>query len=103
MSALFEFDEDNFESEVLGSTIPVIIEFCAPWCAPCQKQEVILEKFAEDNVDIKVGRINIDKNKALANKYAVRGIPTIMSFDNGNKHKTKIGILEIDDLKFLVK
>lgn len=78
MSNLFDFTEDNFESEVLASTIPVIVEFGATWCGPCQKQLPILEKLADESGDIKVGKVDVDQSRNLANKYAVRSVPTIM-------------------------
>jgi thioredoxin 1 len=78
LSNLFDFTEDNFESEVLASTIPVIVEFGATWCGPCQKQLPILEKLADESGDIKVGKVDVDQSRNLANKYAVRSVPTIM-------------------------
>lgn len=103
MSELLEFDEENFEAEVLASTVPVVVEFGAPWCAPCQQQVPILEQFAKDNIDIKVGKINVDNNRPLANKYSVRGVPTIILFNNGNKVKSKTGMMGIDSLQSFVE
>jgi thioredoxin 1 len=97
-----EFDEENFEAEVLGSTVPVLVEFGAPWCAPCQQQAPILKKFAEENESVKVGIINVDKSRPLANKYGVKGVPTLIVFNNGNKVKSKVGLVAIDNLQSLV-
>ena len=72
MSELHQFDEDNFDSEVLGSTIPVLVEFGSVWYAPCKNMQPVLEQFASENENIKVGIVNIDKNEQLKETYSTK-------------------------------
>lgn len=84
--------EENFEEEVLKSEKPVLVDFWATWCGPCQMLAPVLEEIAEEYKDkIKVGKINIDNERNLAIKYQVVSIPTLMIFKNGEIVKTAVG------------
>ena len=84
--------EENFEEEVLKSEKPVLVDFFATWCGPCQMLAPVLEEIAEEYKDkIKVGKINIDNERNLAIKYQVVSIPTLMVFKNGEIVKTAVG------------
>jgi thioredoxin 1 len=86
--------DETFETEVLQSNIPVLVDYWAPWCGPCKMIAPILIEIAEEYGDrLKVAKLNIDENQATPPKYGIRGIPTLMLFKNGNIEATKVGQL----------
>lgn len=99
---LIEVNEESFESEVLASTIPVVVEFGAAWCGPCKKQLPVLAAFSNDNPDVKVVKIDIDQNRDLANKYSIRSVPTIILFSDGNRIRSSVGLMTQEKLKSFV-
>ena len=88
------FNEENFEKEVLKSEGTVLVDFYADWCGPCKMMSPIVDTIAEENASIKVGKINVDENPDLAEKYNVMSIPTIMVFKNGEIEKTFVGVTD---------
>jgi thioredoxin 1 len=89
----------NFDGEVLKSTIPVLVDFWAVWCGPCQMQGPIVEEVAEAMKGIaKIGKLNVDENPGSAQKYQVMSIPTIMIFKDGKVVKQFIGVQSKDTL-----
>lgn len=85
--------DQNFESEVLKSTKPVLVDFWAVWCGPCQVQGPIVEDVAKAMAGkAKVGKLNVDENPQMAQKYSVMSIPTLMVFKNGTVVKQFIGV-----------
>lgn len=75
--------KQNFETEVLQSDKPVLIDFWAPWCGPCRRVVPIVEEIAREREDIKVGKINVEEEPELAMQYGVMSIPTLMVMKNG--------------------
>ena len=86
------FNEENFEKEVEKSEGVVIVDFYADWCGPCKMMSPIIDDIAEENSDIKVGKVNCDEEPNLAIKFDVMSIPTILIFKNGKLEKTFIGL-----------
>tara|TARA_B000000475_G_C15864955_1_gene393837 strand:- start:287 stop:613 length:327 start_codon:yes stop_codon:yes gene_type:complete len=87
-----EFTDDNFNSEVESSDLPVLVDFWAEWCGPCKMLSPTIDAIAEKyNGKIKVGKVNVDKSSAIAQKYGVRGIPNILVFKNGNIEQQLVG------------
>lgn len=85
--------DQNFDSEVLGSAVPVLVDFWAVWCGPCIVQGPIVEEVAKAmDGRAKVGKLNVDENPAMAQKYMVMSIPTLMIFKNGAVVKQFIGV-----------
>ena len=85
-------NKDNFTSEVLESDKPVLVDFWAEWCGPCRMLAPVVEEIAEEfDGSVKVGKVNIDEEPELANKYRVDFIPTLIVFRNGKPESTSTG------------
>ncbi len=78
------FTDSNFDTEVLKSDKPVLVDFWAVWCAPCRAVAPIVDEMASDyDGKVKVGKVNVDENRVVPGKYGIRGIPTVILFNDG--------------------
>lgn len=101
--AVLKITAENFEEEVLNSKVPVLVDFWAVWCGPCQMQGPVIEQAAEMLGDtVKVGKINVDEEGALAQKYGVMSIPTLAVFKDGQVAKKSVGFQTLDEIKVLL-
>lgn len=88
-----EFTDSNFDSEVLSSSQPVLVDFWAEWCMPCRSLGPIIDAIAsEHGGKVKVGKVDIDSNREVAMKYGITAIPTIMIFKDGKPVRTFVGL-----------
>lgn len=83
--------KDNFESEVLHADKPVLVDFWAAWCGPCQMLLPVIEELAGEVTDAKICKINVDEQPELAERYKVMTIPTLMVFKDGQPVNTSVG------------
>ena len=94
MKSTIEVNEANFEAEVLNSTQPVVVDFWAEWCGPCKMLGPVLDEVAsEQSGKAKVAKVNIDQNSALAERFGIRSIPTLLYFKGGEVRKQTVGVV----------
>jgi thioredoxin 1 len=92
----------NFDTEVLNNNGPVLVDYWAEWCGPCKMIAPILDQIVQENI-IKVGKLNIDENPGIPPQYGIRGIPTLMIFNNGKVVATKVGAVNKSQLDAFIK
>ena len=89
---VIEVNENNFQQEVLDSTLPVLVDMWAPWCMPCRMVAPTVEKIVKDNSDkLKVCKLNVDDNQNIAVRYNIQGIPALLIFKDGKEHDRIVG------------
>ncbi len=99
MANVIEFNTDNFDTEVVQSDVPVLVDFWAPWCGPCKMIGPIIEELAgEFNGKVKIGKVNVDNNQQLAANFGIKGIPTVMLFKDGESINSFVGLRSKEDL-----
>ncbi len=104
MSEPLHVTDAEFESVVLKSTLPVVVDFWAPWCGPCRMVAPILDKIAKEQAGkLVVAKVNTDENSEWATKYGVRGIPTMLFIAGGKVVQTQVGALPEAMLKQAVE
>lgn len=92
--------QENFKSEVLDSLLPVLVDFWAEWCGPCKMLTPILGELADEyEARVRIGKVNIDEQQALAAEYGIRAIPTLLIFDKGQVADQIVGLRSKRDLK----
>ncbi len=97
-------NDDAFEKTVLQSTIPVIVDFWAPWCTPCKMVAPILDKLAKENTGkLLVAKVNVDENQKYSGQYGVQGIPTMLFVSKGKILHQQVGALPEGMLREAVK
>ena len=103
MSTVLHVNDSNFESEVINSDKPVLVDFSAAWCGPCQRLTPILEQFANRNGErVRVCKLDVDDSPATASLYSIRSVPTMMLFVNGKQFETKVGLSSVAALETML-
>ena len=91
--------DDAFETDVLKSDLPVLVDYWAEWCGPCKMIAPVLDELVEEyDGKLKIVKLNIDENQQTPPKFGIRGIPTLMLFKNGNVEATKVGAVSKSQL-----
>ena len=96
---ILHVSDDTFDSEVLKSSVPVLVDFWAEWCGPCKMIAPTLDEVAKEySGRLKVAKVNVDQNQGIPPKYGIRGIPTLILFKNGAPEATKVGAVSKSQL-----
>ena len=102
--AEIQLNEQNFEQEVSRADLPVLVDFWASWCGPCRMLAPVIAEIAEEYAaKVKVGKVNVDEQPNLANRYGIASIPTVMLFKNGEVVNTSLGYRPKNDLETMLK
>ena len=97
------FTTANFNEEVLQSEVPVLVDFWAVWCGPCQMMAPILHELEAEMPDVQIGKVNVDEQMDLARQFRVVSIPTLIIFKNGQEVQRMVGVTSKEELKDALK
>lgn len=101
--AALQITKDNFEQEVLKSDKPVLVDFWAPWCGPCQILLPVIEALAKEVTDAKICKVNVDEQQELAEQFCVMTIPTLAVFKDGELKEKSVGVISREKILELIK
>ena len=101
--AVIKITKENFDAEVKQSSLPVLLDFWAPWCGPCRMVGPIIDEIAKENSDIKVGKINVDEENELAGTFGVMSIPTLVVVKDGQIVQRSVGAKPKDAILDMLK
>lgn len=99
--AAMEISKDNFNQEVLDAEGTVLVDFWASWCAPCRMLAPVIDEVAKEMTEVKVCKVDVDKEQELAQKYGVMSIPTLIVFKGGQEVKRSMGFIPKEAIKAL--
>jgi thioredoxin 1 len=99
-----QLSDDSFENDVIKSSVPVLVDFWASWCAPCKAISPVVDSLADEyDGKVKIGKLNVDENPATPGKFGVRGIPTLILFKDGQVLDQVVGAVPKNQLEGLIK
>ena len=96
--AIIDLTKENFQAEVTKSDKPVLVDFWAVWCGPCQMMAPILHELETEMPDVQIGKVNVDEQMDLARQFRVVGIPTLIIFKNGQEVQRMVGVTSKEEL-----
>ena len=100
---ILHLDDKNFESEVINSKVPVLVDFWAEWCAPCKRLTPVIDELSKEyDGKVKIAKLNIEEGKIAATNYGVMSIPTLMLFKKGKIVKQIVGVVSKKELKLAI-
>ena len=100
--AISVITEKNFNEEVVSSGKPVLVDFWAPWCGPCRMLSPVVDQLADEISDVKFGKVNVDEEPGLAQKFGVMSIPTLILFKDGKAVNQSIGVVPKEQILALL-
>ncbi|MEE3003246.1 MAG: thioredoxin [Pseudomonadota bacterium] len=104
MSTAIDVTRENFKDVVLDSSLPVLVDFWAPWCGPCKAIAPIVEQLAKDlDGKIVLAKLNVDNDSSITTEYGVRGIPTLILFSNGEVLGSMVGAVTQDKIEKFIE
>ena len=100
--ATVEITSENFDSEVASAQGKVLVDFWASWCGPCRMLSPIVDQVAGERTDVKVGKVNVDEQTKLAEKFQIMSIPTLLVFENGKVTNQSVGLVPKEQVEPLL-
>ena len=101
--AIIDLTKENFQAEITKSDKPVLVDFWAVWCGPCQLMAPILHELETEMPDVQIGKVNVDEQMDLARQFRVVSIPTLIIFKNGQEVQRMVGVTSKEELKDALK
>ena len=101
--AIIDLTKENFQAELTKSDKPVLVDFWAVWCGPCQMMAPILHELETEMPDVQIGKVNVDEQMDLARQFRVVSIPTLIIFKNGQEVQRMVGVTSKEELKDALK
>lgn len=101
--AIIDLTKENFQAEITKSDKPVLVDFWAVWCGPCQMMTPILHELEAEMPDVQIGKVNVDEQMDLARQFRVVSIPTLIIFKNGQEVQRMVGVTSKEELKDALK
>lgn len=101
--AIIDLTKENFQAEITESDKPVLVDFWAVWCGPCQMMAPILHELETEMPDVQIGKVNVDEQMDLARQFRVVSIPTLIIFKNGQEVQRMVGVTSKEELKDALK
>lgn len=101
--AIIDLTKENFQAKITKSDKPVLVDFWAVWCGPCQMMAPILHELEAEMPDVQIGKVNVDEQMDLARQFRVVSIPTLIIFKNGQEVQRMVGVTSKEELKDALK
>lgn len=101
--AIIDLTKENFQAEITKSDKPVLVDFWAVWCGPCQMMAPILHELEAEMPDVQIGKVNVDEQMDLTRQFRVVSIPTLIIFKNGQEVQRMVGVTSKEELKDALK
>lgn len=101
--SVLQITKNNFDTEVMNSEKPVLIDFWASWCGPCKMLSPVVDEIAEETTDVRVGKVNVDEQPELARQFGVMSIPTLVLIKDGKVAEQSVGVKPKDTILKMIK